>query len=190
MDSKKLRKQYVQVLPRLEETLKRVKQQIDTLPDSDFLIETNLKPYDSVKRKAERDKLSDVSDMSDLVRGRIFFSVNYGYNDVVALMKKLLKGWIKDVDVKFDKGHGLEYHGVFHVDLNVDGTNFELQIMPIEFKPYKEKLHKIYEKFRDPDSKLSDEEKEKLRKINNKVYETLDRQARDNRRKHKNIISL
>jgi hypothetical protein len=184
MDSKKLRYQYMKILPKLEETLKRVDKQISSLPKKDFVIETNLKPFKSVKRKAERDEVDEVTELSDLARGRIFFSTNYNYNDVVALIKKLLKGWIKNIDVKFDKGHGLEYHGVFHVDLDVDGTKFELQLMPIEFKPYKEALHKIYEKFRDPDNKLSEEEKEKLRKLNNKVYEVLDRKARNNRRKN------
>lgn len=189
MDSKQLRQQYIGILPKLEETLERVKEQIASLPDSDFLVETNLKPFKSIKRKAERDEVKNIAEMSDLARGRIFFSVKYNYNDVIALIKKLLKGWINNIDIKFDKGHGLEYHGVYHVDLDVDGTKFELQIMPVEFKPYKEILHKIYEKFRDEDNKLSDEDKDKLRKINNKAYQVLDKKARDRRRKN-NIISL
>lgn len=181
MDSKKLRKQYIDALPKLERALKLVNEQLEHLPKN-LVVETNLKPYESVKRKAEEDNPNHIEEMSDLARGRIFFSVDYNYNDVIALMKKLLKGWIKNIDVKFDKGHGLEYHGVYHIDLNIDGTNFELQIMPIEFQPFKDFLHKIYEKFRDPDNKLSDEEKDKLRRLNNKLYDKLDRKARSNRR--------
>lgn len=185
MDSKKLRKQYVDTLPKLERVLEQVNEQLKHLPKNDFVLETNLKPYESVKRKVEDDHLKHVEQMSDLVRGRIFFSKNYNYNDVIALMKRLLKGWIKDIEVKFDKGHGLEYHGVYHIDLKIDGINFELQIMPIEFRAFKEFLHKIYEKFRDPDGKMSDEEKDKLRRLNNKLYEKLDRKARSNRRTNK-----
>jgi hypothetical protein len=183
MDSKKLRQQYLEVLPQLEKTLSMVHEQLRHLPKSDFIFELNRKPIKSIYRKVRDDKLDHVTQMSDLVRGRIFFSARYNYNDVIALINKLLMGWIKDIEVKFNQGNGLEYHGVYHIDLEIDGIKFELQIMPIEFKPFKEFLHKIYEQFRDSESQLSDEEKEKLRNINNKLYEVLDQKARANRRK-------
>lgn len=187
MDSKKIRKQYVEAFPRLDKVLQLVRQQLEHLPPSDFVVETNMKPYHSAKRKFSDDRLDDILRMSDLVRGRIFFSDQYNYNDVIALLKKLLKGWIKNIDVKFDKGHGLEYHGIYHIDLDVDGINFELQIMPKEFQPFKEYLHSIYEKFRDPDKKLSDEEKNRLKNVHNKLYATIDTQARANRNKNNPI---
>ena len=81
------------------------------------------------------------------------------------------------------KEHGLEYHGVVHVQLDVDGIKFELQLMPQEFKPYNEFLHRIYEKFRNPKThdKLSDKQKELLRKVHNNLFKKLDKQATDDR---------
>ena len=185
MDPKKLRKQYTRLLPALNRALKHVHGQLCDLPPSDFLLETNLKPYTSIKSKMERNDAKDPSELSDLVRGRIFFSDQFNMDDLVDILKKIFGKSIKKIDNNqhHSKEHGLEYHGITHVDLDVNGTNFELQLMPKEFKPYKEFLHQIYEKFRNPKTfeSLSDHQKEFLKKTHNKLYEKLDDHAQKNR---------
>ncbi len=185
MDPKKLRKQYRQILPYLIEAKKNVETALADLPPSEFLLETNLKPYTSVKRKMETDGVQHPSELSDLVRGRIFYSPQFNADDVVDILKKLFGNGIKDIDDNTHRApeHGLEYHGIVHVDLNFDGTRFEMQLMPLEYKPYKEFLHQIYEKFRDEKSlkKLTDHQKKFLRKIHNNLYKKLDDEAQKNR---------
>jgi ppGpp synthetase/RelA/SpoT-type nucleotidyltranferase len=187
MDPKKLRKAYKQHLPKLNKIMGHVKEQLSDLPSSEFTLETNLKPYTSIKEKMERDHARDPSELSDLVRGRLFFSDQFDQNEVVDLLSEIFGKNIKDVDDKRhrSKEHGLEYHGIVHVDLNFDGTNFELQVMPVEFKPYKEFLHQIYEKFRNPKtySKLSDKQKDLLKKVHNNLYKKLHDSANSNREK-------
>jgi Region found in RelA / SpoT proteins len=182
MDPKKLRKQYMHCVPDLNKAMEHVKTQLADLPPSDFLLETNVKPYSSVKRKMEAKQTKDPKELSDLVRGRLFFSEQFNHEDVMDILQKLFSKKIKDVDDNEERGkeHGLEYHGVTHVDLDLDGTRFELQIMPMEFKPYKEFLHNIYDKFRNTKSleKLSDKQKQFLRKVHNDSYKKLDDQAK------------
>ena len=100
-------------------------------------------------------------------------------------MSQLFGKQIKGVDdnVHHSKEHGLEYHGVTHVDLDIDGTQFELQLIPQEFKPYKEFLHQIYEKFRNPKTKdkLTDKQKKLLQKVHNNLYKKLNERASQNR---------
>jgi hypothetical protein len=185
MDPKKLRKQYVRLLPTLNKVRKHVHDQLCDLPSSDFLLETNLKPYTSIKSKMEKDEAKDPSELSDLVRGRIFYSEQFNADDLVDIIKKLFGKSIKKIDENSHRApeHGLEYHGIVHVDLDIDGTKFELQLMPKEFKPYKEFLHQIYEKFRNPKTlnSLSDHQKEFLKKVHNDLYEKLDDHAKKNR---------
>jgi hypothetical protein len=185
MDSKKLRKRYMQIMPHLNKALQHVNDQLSDLPPSEFILETNLKPYSSVKRKMLSDHENDPVALSDLVRGRLFFSEQFNFEDVEDILHKLFGDKIKKVDDKSKRKEefGLEYHGIRHIDMNINGVNFELQIMPIEFKPYKEFLHQIYDKFRDPKTreKLTDKQKEILRKVNNKLYKTLDQQSKINR---------
>lgn len=167
--------------------MEHVKEQLSDLPPSDFLLETNLKPYSSVKDKMERDHAKDPSELSDLVRGRLFYSDQFDQNETVDLLSKIFGKNIKDVDEHQhrSKEHGLEYHGIVHVDLNFDGTNFELQVMPVEFKPYKEFLHRIYEKFRNPKllDKMSDKQKDLMKKVHNNLYKKLHGTATSNRKK-------
>lgn len=185
MDSKKTRKQYMQLVPRLNKVMRHVKEQLSDLPPGDFTLETNVKPYSSVKRKMEMKETRDPSDLSDLVRGRIFYSDQFNADNLVDILKKLFGKNIKDVNDNRHRSpeHGLQYHGIVHVDLDFDGTNFELQLMPLEFKPYKEFLHQIYEKFRDEKSlkKLTDKQKDFLRNVHNKMYKKLDAEAQKNR---------
>ena len=182
MDPKKLRKQYMHCVPDLNKAMAHVKEQLADLPPSEFCLETNVKPYASVKRKMELNRVKDPKELSDLVRGRLFFSDQFDHQDIMHILQKLFGTQITSIDNNIDRGkeHGLEYCGVTHVDLDVNDTKFELQVMPVEFKPYKEFLHQIYDKFRNPKTcdKLSETQKEFLRKIHNKTYKKLDNQAR------------
>lgn len=183
MDAHILRQQYLQLLPRLNDILNWVKEQVSDLPAEDFTIETNLKPYSSVQRKVEEDRAHHVSELSDLARGRVFFSAQYDFEDVLRLLKILLEGTIHSIDQKRGKAeHGLEYNGVIHLDLRIGGINFELQVMPIEFQPYKQFLHRIYEQLRDPQEKLTDKQRKLLRKTHNQVYHRLHEKAQANRK--------
>lgn len=176
---------YMRTLPRLSKVKGHVEEQLSDLPTSDFLLETNLKPYSSIKRKMETDRAKEPSELSDLVRGRLFFSDQFAQDEVIDLVSKIFGKNIKDVDEKRDRSHdhGLEYHGIVHVDLDFDGTKFELQVMPLEFKPYKDFLHQIYEKFRNPKvhDKMSDKQKELLKKVHNNLYKKLHDTANSNR---------
>jgi hypothetical protein len=185
MDPKKLRKEYMKLQPKLRKVMEHVTTQLADLPPDDFILETNVKPYTSIKRKMETDDIRNPEELSDLIRGRIFYSPGFNANDIVGILKKLFGKSIKDIDNNKRRSpeHGLDYHGIVHVDLNFDGTNFELQLIPLEFKPYKEFLHQIYEKFRNEKDrdKMSDHQKKFLRKIHNKMYKKLDDEAQKNR---------
>lgn len=175
----------MQLVPKLNKIMNHVKEQLSDLPPSDFALETNVKPYSSIKRKMETEDIRDPSELSDLVRGRIFYSDQFNADNIVRILKELFGKQISDIDDNKHRSpeHGLEYHGIVHVHLDFDGTQFEMQLMPLEFKPYKEFLHQIYEKFRDEKSrnKLTDKQKKFLRKIHNKMYEKLDDEAQKNR---------
>ena len=185
MDPKKLRKNYMQLMPQLNKALKHVQTQLADLPPSDFTLETNLKPYTSVKRKMETDGVREPGELSDLARGRIFFSEQFNFEDVLDIVQKLFGKQMGKVEKNNHNSseHGLKYHGVAHININVDGTNFELQIMPSEFKPHKDLLHQIYEKFRNPKElgKMSDHQKNFLRKTHNELYKKINDQAVANR---------
>lgn len=185
MDSKTLRKQYITIFPKLEKVLKYVNEHLVDLPQSDFLVETNLKPYASIKNKVEKDGAEDPSELSDLVRGRIFYSDKFNADDVVGIIKSFFGKYIKNIDDNTNRAseHGLKYRGIVHVDMNFDGIKFEMQLMPKEFKPYKEFLHQIYDEFRNPDTRkeMSDHRKKFLRQLHNKLYQKLDDQAQKNR---------
>lgn len=176
----------MQLVPHLNKALQHVETQLADVPTSEFTLETNLKPYMSVKRKMETDCVQDPAELSDLARGRLFYSEQFNVDDVLNIIKRLFSNKINGVDKHNErsKEHGLEYHGVVHVDLDLNGIRFELQLMPIEFKPHKEFLHQIYEKFRNPKSldKLSDKQKEFLRKVHNQMYKKLDKEAKDKRK--------
>jgi len=185
MDPKNLRKHYMHAVPKLNNALKYVQDQLSDLPPSEFELETNVKPYTSVRRKMESLRTKDPLELSDLVRGRLFYSPQFKAEDTLDIVKKLFNDKVANVNngAHRSKEHGLEYHGVVHVQLDVDGIKFELQLMPKEFKPYNEFLHQIYEKFRNPKThdKLSDKQKELLRKLHNNLFKKLDKQADDDR---------
>jgi hypothetical protein len=178
----KIRQQYRQALPKLNEVMAEVKDKLRDFPAPDFITDINFKTFSSIKRKYLKDHLKNILEMPDLIRGRLFFSKNYTFEEATKLLKQLFGKNISKIDKK--KGmpeYGLQYHGIIHFDLLFGEVRFELQLVPIEFKPYKQFLHSIYEKFKS--EKLSDEEKDSLREIHNKLYQDLDKRAKLNRQK-------
>ncbi|HEY5268620.1 MAG TPA: hypothetical protein VII94_05885 [Candidatus Saccharimonadales bacterium] len=185
MDPKKFRKQYLQCAPDLSKAMEYVQLQLSSLPSSEFKFESNIKPYASVKRKMEVDNVSDPIELSDLVRGRLFFSEQFSFKEIVDIIKRLFGDKVKTIDKKNNKSteYGLEYCGVVHINLHINGINFELQILPMEFKPHKEFLHQIYERFRNPkeSAKMSDKQKAFLRKMHNEIYKAIDKKSKEAR---------
>ncbi len=178
----KMRKQYCQLLPLLQGTATFVERVLEDLPKHDFLLETDVKDYKRTVEKAKERKIKNLKELSDLVRGRVFFSDSYTHKEAIDLLKLLFKdsAKIKNIEWKNDKEHGLEYQGIIHMDLEIGDLNFELQIMPFEFRPHKPLLHAIYEKLR-TGNHLSDKQKNLLRRINNKLYKEIDRKAKEKR---------
>jgi hypothetical protein len=180
--ARKMRKQYCQLLPLLQGVVKFMQRILEDLPRHELQLDANIKQYKRTVEKANEEHIKDLRDLSDLARGRLFFSDNFTHEEVVALLKKLFqdKITIKKIDDKREKGHGLEYKGVTHMDLQIGDINFELQIIPIEFKPYKPLLHKIYEELRS-NPKMDDKRKKFLMEVNDKIYTKLDRMSKKNR---------
>ena len=171
------------MLPKLQQARQAVRERLADLPPADFTLETGLKPYRSIKRKMETDHAKKPEDLSDLARGRLFFSEQFQQEHVLDLLKRLFGTGIGTIEDKAKCEHGLEYHGIVHVNLNLDGQPFELQVLPMEYKPHRQFLHGIYERFRDPKrlEKLTPERKETLSKIHNDMYQKLHEQALKNR---------
>ena len=180
--ARQMRKQYCQLLPLLNGTAKYVERLLEDLPRHDFELQTCVKEYKRTVEKAKERHIKDLTELSDLVRGRLFFSENYTHDEVIDLLKSILKPDIKIKDIEWKKEimEGLKYEGVIHMDTEIGDLNFELQIMPIEFKPYKPLLHKIYQKLRS-DNPLTDKQKTFLKEVNNKVYKALDKKSKENR---------
>lgn len=131
----------------------------------------------------EADHAKRPEELSDLAHGRLFFSEGFRQEHVLDLLKRLFGTCIGKIESKPKCEHGLEYHGIVHVNLNLDGQNFELQVLPMEYKPHRQFLHDIYERFRDPKrlEKLSPERREALAKVHNAMYRKLHEQALKNR---------
>jgi hypothetical protein len=186
MDDRELRKQILKIAPTLKAVLHNIESKLTSLPKSDFQFETNVKPFKSIVRKMKdkEGEIDSVADLSDLIRGRLFFSKNHDYNSTLDLLKNMFGSGIKKVDNPDKDIFGVEYDGIIHVDLNINGVNFELQLLPIEYKPAKEFLHKIYEQFREPEkrARLTDAQKKKLKDIHNKLHHHLLDKADKNRK--------
>lgn len=189
MDDKELRKQYMEVAPKLKAVLQSVKSKLMSLPKEHFAVETNAKPFKSIKRKMKdkADAVNHVSELSDLVRGRLFFSKDNDYNSTLSKIKELFGPNVKKIENADKEVMGIEYNGIIHVDLNIDGITFELQLLPIEYRPCKEVLHKIYEHFRNPKkrAKLTKAQIKKLREMHNKLHHKLLDTADENRKSEK-----
>ncbi len=57
-------------------------------------------------------------------------------------------------------------------------SNFELQLIPIYYKDHQDFSHQIYDQLRNDQGKLTDVEKEFLKKIHNKLFKALDVKSR------------
>jgi len=182
MPSKKtIERQYQLIMPHMEAANKYMTGLLRFLPSADFTLETNIKPLNSVIHKMEERKEKNLLHLSDLARGRLFYSDNYTQNDVFKLLKQIAKDKIIKVDPKKEKHFGLKYKGVLHLDFQIGLIIFELQIVPMEFKPFKKLLHRIYEKLRN-ENHLTKQQKEKLQEIHNALYDDLMRKAKENRK--------
>jgi len=174
MDPKKLRKQYMHLMPHLNKAMQHVRSQLAYLPPHDFLLETNLKPYLSIKKKVLRDQHSDPATFPDLARGRLFYSKDYNPKEVLNLLKQVFGKAVTGSKKKDTNDCGLEYNGVTDVNLDIDGVQFELQLMPLDYKDHQDFSHQIYDQLRNDRGKLTDVEKDFLKKTHNKLFKALD----------------
>jgi CheY-specific phosphatase CheX len=168
--------QYKLLSNKLNLVMNYVRKHLTKLPRDHFHIELNKKPLDSIKRKSLLKKTKNIAALSDLIRGRIFFSTDYSMENVVEMVEKLFKDNINTVDEKRKadgKEYGLVYGGKSHIDLKIDGINFELQIIPIEFRAYQNVLHSIYEKLRPGGLSISERYREFLQNVHNKLSNDL-----------------
>lgn len=115
------------------------------------------------------------------MRGRVYFDSHYNKNNTISLLKSLFGEYVNGIDKKTDREFGLDYTGITHIDLRIDGVNFELQVLPIEFRPYKEFLHRIYEMIRESNNKLSDKQKSYLVGMHNKLHNKIEELVEKNR---------
>lgn len=178
MDPKKLRKQYMQCVPNLNKALQHVQSQLSDVPPSEFVLETNVKPYASAKRKMLQHNIKDPMRLNDLVRGRLYFSDQYEPKEVIELLKQIFGDKVKKTDKKDTNDCGLEYAGVTDVSLDIDGVPFELQLMPMGFRSHQGLSHQIHEKLRSDKGKLTDKQKEFLRQTHNKLFRALDAKSK------------
>jgi len=178
---KSLQKQYDLLLPHLEAVSNYIKSLLKFLPSQDFELETGVKLLPSIARKMKVKNEKNILKLSDLVRGRLYYSPNYTQDEVLRFLKKIAKGKIRKLDSKGSGDLGLKYKGILHVDFQVGQFVFELQIVPREYKPYKKLLHRIYEKMRDQNH-LTKQQKERLRDLHNNLSDDLLRESKENRK--------
>jgi hypothetical protein len=178
---KSLERHYNLLIPHLEAVASYIQSLLKFLHSSDFALETSIKPLSSIVRKLKNKKGSNILKLPDLVRGRLYYSPSYTQEGVLRLLKKIAKDKITKIDLKGECGFGLKYKGVAHIDFQVGPFTFELQVVPMEFKPFQKFWYRIYEKIRD-ENHLTKQQKEKLRNLHNRLYDDLTRKARENRR--------
>lgn len=172
--AKKLRKQYCQLLPLLQGIGKHVARVLEDLPKQDFELQVDVKPYNRTIEKMKERKVKDMNELSDLARGRVFFSDNFQAEEVSDLLKQILQDTIKvkKVDRKHENDHGLSYDGITHFDLQVGDMPFELQVIPAEYKPLMPAWHNIYEQLRSGNDLPADKRKA-LIELHNKIGKKL-----------------
>jgi hypothetical protein len=171
MEATGLRQKYLKLLPKLNDIVEQVEQKLSSLPADDFQYEVAIKPFDSLKHKLEHRHLDNPLELSDLVRGRLFFSNKLNFDDAIKQVKNLFKDQIINIKAKKEKDNGFEYFGVAHCDMCIDGIRFELQIMTAEHRPFLPMLHYCYEQHRYDKPSIGG--MNALRKINNGIYEHL-----------------
>lgn len=87
--------------------------------------------------------------IADLIRGALLFPDAESAQKWVDDFRKKNPSMISDYEFKSkgsDKAFG--YYGSHHMDLNIDGMDVELQIMPKKLWTYKEPAHHIYNRWR------------------------------------------
>lgn len=165
--------QYNDLLPKLKKTLAHIDQILHQEFGDGFVIETSLKTAESTIRKCEDKQCKDINKLSDLIRGRLFFPPSFTYQQVLHRLIKIFKQKIVKIEWKKSYDHGLIYRGILHIDLEINGTTFELQVMPLGFRPFVEPQHKIYALLRD-DPKLDENVKKRLIKMHNDMFDMLE----------------
>lgn len=104
-----------------------------------------------------------IFDIADLVRGALLFPDSESANKWVENFRRKNKSMISKYEFKGkggDQKYG--YYGSHHIDLNIDGLDVELQVMPKKLWTYKDAAHKIYDKWRSsPEGKPSPEDKQR-----------------------------
>lgn len=168
-----LSQQYRDVLPKLQKVLGQITHSLRQSFPQNFTIESSIKTEASVLRKCQDKQCQDIDKLSDLIRGRLFFPSSFTYQQVLHRLIKTFKQKIVKIEWKKSYDHGLIYRGILHIDLEVDGITFELQIMPLGFRPFVEPQHKIYALLRD-DPKLDKEVKNRLIKMHNDMFDMLE----------------
>ncbi len=166
-------KQYHTLLPKLTTVLSKISQLLHQEFQKGFVIETNIKTLHSISRKCREKDCKDITELSDVIRGRLFFPQPYTYDQTLHQLIKLLGSKIKKIDWKKTRDHGLKYRGIVHLDIQMEGINFELQVIPLGFRPFVEPQHKIYEILRD-DVKIDKDTKERLIKMHNQMFDMLE----------------
>jgi hypothetical protein len=178
-----IRKQCRELLPLLEQTLGQIKSILSNLPH-DFILDVAIKPFDRLFAKMNERKMQDPKQLSDLIRGRLYFPSNKNYRQTIDDLQALLHDKIQNIDYKDRKGKDGdgEYRGIIHVNIKLNGINFELQVLPIEFKSSIEIFHKLYELIRD-DKSASKGLRKVLIKLHDQLGEHLLGDARRNRKR-------
>lgn len=93
------------------------------------------------------DRKKKLTEISDLVRGAILF-------DSAKEMEEFVKDftrkspYIIKIEPKLKGQSEYGYYGAYHIDLNIDGLDIEVQITTTKLWTYKGEAHKIYDKWR------------------------------------------
>jgi hypothetical protein len=110
------------------------------------------KTNDSIVNKVlERGK--KLTQISDLVRGAILFQYDKDMEEFVKEFTKKSK-YIVKIEPKLKGQSEYGYYGAYHVDLNIDGLDVEVQITTKKLWAYKGEAHKIYDKWRSDPTKM------------------------------------
>jgi hypothetical protein len=162
MDPKRLRKLYMQALPKLNKALEHIKSQLKDASPDDFQFDGNTKPYASIKRKMLAKQLSEPTELPDLVRGKLFYSERFEPKEVIEIVKTLFPGGVKHAHRRPNHEEtGLSFPDQNEVVLDIDGQMFELLLIP---------MHQIQEQLQDPNGKLTEVQKNFLRKTHNRLF--------------------
>lgn len=165
--------QYTALLPKLTRILAQVAQTLQKAFSGGFVVETGLKTASSISRKCQDKECRKIDQLSDLIRGRLYFPQSWDYQRTLHKLIGVFGSRIKKIDWKKSRDYGLEYRGIVHVDLIVDGIKFELQVIPLGFKPFVEPQHKIYTMLRDG-VKMDQATKKQLMELHNQMFDMLE----------------